>query len=128
MFLRRAIGFWAILGVLLHAAILVRHNAAMVHASQLELAQDFPLGVICRGGSTEAPSAAELPTEPTSPDLGSQCPICTGMMGIAATLPVFDLPKPAFSRPPPTADFAELPRPSLPIQFWPPSRGPPPHA
>ena len=125
---RRAIGFWAILGVLLHAAILVRHNAVMVRASQIGLAQDFPLGVICRGGGTELPSSAELPSQPRAPDFGSECPICTGMMAVAATLPSFDLPKPTFSRPPTIRVVVELPRSSLAIQFWPPSRGPPSHA
>jgi hypothetical protein len=72
----------AVLGVLLHTGLLVRHA---VHATQLA-ASDIAI-VICKGDAT-GPIDARLP-QPDDP-LGPQhtpCPACTGAAESAAILP-----------------------------------------
>jgi hypothetical protein len=72
----------AVLGVLMHAGLTVRHA---VHATQVASA-DLVL-TLCRGdGSTPTETRWPMPGDPA----GSQktpCPVCTGAMAGAAVLP-----------------------------------------
>ena len=77
---RRYINLAALIGVLLHAGMVVRHHQVMLgaHLERQELISS--LGVICHGsGQASVPSDAELPwVPPPSDNQNSQCPLCAG--------------------------------------------------
>ena len=76
---RRWVSILAVLGVLLHAGAIVRHNAAMASASLQYQALVAGLGQICHGTGTGALDAAELPYVPRPSDAQNGCPICSGL-------------------------------------------------
>lgn len=94
---RRWISCVVMLGVLLHAYALVRHNTVMLtaHLSHSALLSD--LGILCqpsmamREQSTGMTGAAssELSHVPRPADAQHDCPICSGLAALAA-LPVPD--------------------------------------
>lgn len=128
---RRWIGLLAIVGVLLHAAALARHNAIMLataagngmsQAAAADLTLD--LAVLCHAPGIGDP-AASLPAKDGS--TGSQtCPICAGTVS-AFALAALELPSIAGPQLP--ADLAALPpqdqRRTVQRRIRPPSRGPP---
>jgi hypothetical protein len=74
----------AVLGVLLHAGLLVRHGGMMVQAQLTHQELASALGVICHGdGTTSQTPSSDLPAPSNS---SSDCPLCMGMM-TTATLP-----------------------------------------
>jgi hypothetical protein len=74
------IGVVAIIGVLLHAAALVRHHASMVAMPAAERALLADLGgAICNAaGGASVKDGAEVPDAPSHPG-GADCPICMGL-------------------------------------------------
>lgn len=94
MRLRRWLSVVAMLGVLLHAAALVRHHGAMLGAHLQYQALVSDLLAFCHGG-TDASSklAADLPAVPAPSDTANGCPICFGQAPPAAVAgPVAHVP------------------------------------
>lgn len=96
---RKWISVLALLGVLLHAGAIVRHNAAMTGANLQYQALLTGLAQICHGSATaDVLAAAELPYVPKPTDAQSGCPICSGLgpaVAVLAAQPaavVLDLP------------------------------------
>ena len=118
---RRSIAIWAIFGVLLHAGLIVRHNAMVLGAHLLHQDLVTSLASICNSSGTAVTSddVAYIP----SPNGGSSdCPICTGMMGTSGLLPEAANVVIAFDRPSQLiAVTSERIAPRL-IGAWPPSR------
>jgi hypothetical protein len=123
--LRRAVSYLVVLGVLLHAAALVRHNGVMLDAHLLRGSLIADLHVLCNPSGTGSVDASGLVDVPIPTDAQNGCPVCSGL-AFALALPTpdltpyfiaFDLPRlravlVAAKRPPPRA-------------VLPPSRGPP---
>lgn len=114
------------LGVLLHAALIARHNTIMLDARLQYQDLVLSLGLICHpSGGPASVDSANLPVVPQPSDTLSECPICAGMTASAALLPAVQ------------AEISARPRTSQRIAFvggataprlpgtWPPSRGPP---
>jgi hypothetical protein len=108
MRLRQWISVVAMLGVLLHAAALVRHYGVMLAAHLQYQALVSDLSSICQGVATDVGNAsADLPHVPKPSDAQNGCPICSGQTPASAVVA------------------------AAPIRFhqsWPPARGPPPSA
>lgn len=86
---RADIALLAVLAVLLHAGLLVWHNAVSLGARLQHQALSIALLEICHGGSTSAGSSgqtSELPFVPPPPDDQGGCPICKGMVCAMAIL------------------------------------------
>ena len=126
--LRRMISFVVLLGVLLHAHAIVRHNGVMLDAHLQRATLIADLLVICHPSGAGAIDAASLPDIPRPSDAQNNCPICSGL-GTAWALPA---PNPV----PTTIAFHPLEHFPLPVfrgsellrAFIPPARGPPPTA
>lgn len=122
MHLRRLIGIVAIVGVLLHAGLFVRHNAMMLAAALDAATPGDVFGEICfasKSGSIDFPGADR------SGDLLRHCPDCLHFAGGNAVLPIISLPWVAPYSVASNLYFAiEIP-PGDPRAFWPPSRAPP---
>jgi len=89
---RKWISVLALLGVLLHAGAIARHNAAMTGATLQYHALLTDLAQLCHGSTTgDALAAAELPYVPRPSDAQNGCPICSGLSA-AVALPA---PEPA---------------------------------
>ena len=100
MQLRRWISFVALLGVLLHAGLLVRHNAVMLNAKLLHSEIAATLGVICHtDGTTARLPVSQIPDVPAQSEGLGDCPICAGLASVAAIVPslVADITAPDFS-------------------------------
>lgn len=79
MLWRRWIGMLAVLGVLLHAGALVRHNGVMLGAALKADSLLADLAVICHGtGAQDLSKTAGLPEAPPS-EPQSSCPLCSGL-------------------------------------------------
>lgn len=123
--LRRMISFVVVLGVLLHALAIVRHNGVMIdaHVQRASLIKDLLL--ICHPSGIGTVDAASLPDVPRPTDAQNDCPICSGL-GLAVALPAPDLVPyyvaflPSELIPLPAIDGTELQR-----AFIPQARGPP---
>jgi hypothetical protein len=78
---RSWVSILAVLGVLLHAGAIVRHNAAMAAASLQYQALVAGLSQICHGAGTGSGTldASELPYVPRPNDAQNGCPICSGL-------------------------------------------------
>lgn len=84
---RKWISILALLGVLLHAGAIVRHNAVMAGATWQYHALLTDLLQICHGDANGGPLAAsELPFVPKPSDAQNGCPLCSGL-GTAVALP-----------------------------------------
>ena len=123
---RRWIAMMAMVGVLLHAAALVRHHGVMlaVHLEYQSLVSG--LSAFCHGGLEEAgKTALDLPAVPQPSDAQNGCPICAGHAPALAVIGLDLVEGPA----PAAASIAwGEPRTTGPHQFasaWPPARGPP---
>ena len=121
MRVNRWAGLVALLGVLLHAGLLVRHNSSVL-AAALQL--DPAFGVIC-GGASPPDTQGDTPDAPAPSKSGSKCPICMGAAPGAALLdaaaPVCHTPALSASR---LAIAADTVTPRTPAAH-PPSRAPP---
>ena len=132
MIRRRWISCVVMLGVLLHAYALVRHNTVMLtaHLSHGALLSD--LGVLCQPSTMADQSAgmmgtdaSELPYIPRPADAQHDCPICSGLAAIAA-LPAPDAaPHYLVFDPPALRPTTEAAPAVLPRTLSPPVRGPP---
>ena len=77
----------AIVGIALHAGLLVRHNSSVLAGHLQSASLIAALSEICRSGGaagTERPDAPEPPFPGTE---SSSCPICKGCVSAAAVLP-----------------------------------------
>jgi hypothetical protein len=115
----------ALIGVLLHAGAVARHNGIMLGYALQSDALAADLGVICHGGANTP--ASELPAAPAPSQ--TSCPICIRLAPLAA------LPAAAESlASPATGEIAlQTPAPSpgllqAPFAACPPARGPPTRA
>jgi len=123
--LRRAVSYLVVLGVLLHAAALVRHNAVMLNAHLLRGSLITDLHVLCNPSGTSSVDPASLADVPVPTDAQNGCPVCSGLAFAVALLapdltPHFIAFDPPHLRPMIVAAQRPLPRAILP-----PSRGPP---
>ncbi len=76
--------FVALLGVLLHAGLIVRHNNSML-AAALHQEQAIPFGVMCNV-PVEQQADAQTPNQPNPSQSVSKCPVCLGAApGVALT-------------------------------------------
>ena len=84
--LRKA-GVLAILAMLLHAGLLVRHHVGMVGSYLAHADIVSSLGVICHGSErTTADGSSELPSVP-APAHDTGCPLCASGCAVVAILP-----------------------------------------
>lgn len=84
---RKWISVLALLGVLLHAGAIVRHNAAMTGVTLQYQALLTDLIQICHGGAGgDTLATAELPFVPKPTDAQNGCPICSGLGPVVALL------------------------------------------
>lgn len=81
---RRWISILAVLGVLLHAGAIVRHNAAMAAASLQYQALVAGLSQICHSTGSGTLDASEVPYVPRPSDAQNGCPICSGLGQVVA--------------------------------------------
>ena len=115
----------AVLGVLMHAGLLVRHHVQMVALASFD---GGALGVLCHSdGGLKRIHLQTIPGAPASPD-EPQCPLCVGALASAAVLPVV-----AIVREWPEQLVLDLASPDAEPCFAqtglpPPNRGPPPVA
>ena len=123
--LRRLISLVVLLGVLVHAHALVRHNSVMLNAHLQRATLIADLLVICHPSGTGTIDTASLPDVPRPTDVENNCPLCSGL-GPAIALPPPDLAPyyvafhPARPVPPTAVRVPEYLR-----TFFPPARGPP---
>lgn len=77
---RKWISVLALLGVLLHAGAIARHNAAMTGATLQYQALLTDLAQLCHGSTAgDVLARAELPYVPKPTDAQNGCPICSGL-------------------------------------------------
>ncbi len=128
--LRRLMSFVLVLGVLTHAAALVRHNAVMLEAYSQRAQLIADLMVICHpsGAGTAAGAtldAVVIPDVPLPTDAQNNCPICSGLafdvaLAVPALTPHYLRFDPPEQRPTHVAASSED------VRFLlPPARGPP---
>ena len=123
--LRRLISFAVLLGVLMHAHAIVRHNGVMLDAHLQRATLIADLVLICHPNGTGTVDPASLPDVPLPTDAQNDCPICSGLAHALALPPPVFVPtyvvfQPAKPRPLPAIRGIELAR-----AFIPPARGPP---
>jgi predicted CxxxxCH...CXXCH cytochrome family protein len=78
---RFVVNLLAVLSVLVHAGMIMRHHQVMLGAHLERQSLLSALGVICHsGGQTTAPLDAEVPwLPPLSDQQNGQCPLCAGL-------------------------------------------------
>jgi hypothetical protein len=121
---RRLLSLLAIIGVLLHAGLFVRHNAMMVGAVLDRAALADIFSEICSGkpGSSASPDAT-FPGDHGSPE--SHCPDCLAFAGAVALLPTAFLNYVAdYSIASDTPISSQVVS-SNGLVLWPPGQGPP---
>lgn len=122
----RWISILALIGVLLHAGAIVRHNAAMTGANLQYQALLTGLAQLCNSATSgKVLAAAELPFVPKPTDAHNGCPICSGPSpAVALPAPEFQAglfaPAEAPSFRPDTVHLADSS-----YAVCPPARGPP---
>jgi hypothetical protein len=84
---RRLVILLALVGVLVHAHLVVRHNTTMVAAQGQMAGLLADLGVICHGGGTSRLAATEQPGLPQPASTEGDCPLCSGLAIAAVVLP-----------------------------------------
>ena len=84
---RRWISILAVLGVLVHAGALVRHNGVMAGATFQYQALLTGLAQLCHSGTTGATLAGDdLPYVPKPTDAQNGCPVCSGLSPAVALI------------------------------------------
>lgn len=125
---RRVVSGLLMLGVLVHAAALVRHNSVMLDAHMMRASLIVDLMAICHPSGNGTIDKASLPDVPMPTDAQNNCPVCSGLTFTTA-LPVPDLiPHYVVFDPPRLRPVIVAAYPPLPQAILPPSRGPPSHA
>ena len=79
----RIISLLAVIGVLLHAGLLVRHNGVMLDAAMDRIALAFAGGIICHGGEDAQPGSGLPSPSGKLPN----CPVCVSVAASVAILP-----------------------------------------
>ena len=123
---RKWISVLALLGVLLHAGAIARHNAVMTGANLQFQALLTGLAQLCHSSTTgKLLAAAELPYIPKPTDAQNGCPLCSGLSPAIALLS--PQPEFVFARAPVAVVFHPDTRctPDLGHAVCPPARGPP---
>ncbi len=120
------INWIALVGVLMHAALVVRHHQVMLSAELERQGLLGSLAAICHSdGQTRALPDAELPSIPAPYDQTSHCPLCIGLASAVVLAKQTELDAPVRL----ASALVELPRydqPALRVAgFRPPTRGPP---
>ena len=93
MSFRRGMTLLAVWGVLLHAALVVRHNAMVLNTHLLAQELTKSLVVICHSASGTIRVVSADGSAPIDiPGQQSDCPLCAGMTPAVALVPVVDLP------------------------------------
>jgi hypothetical protein len=121
---RRLLSLLAIIGVLLHAGLFVRHNAMMVGAALERALLTEIFSEIC-AGKPDSPASpdATYPRDHGNPE--SHCPDCLACAGAVALLPTifvdFDATYSIASDPPISSQVVSSNR----LVLWPPGQGPP---
>lgn len=93
----RIVSLVAVLGVLLHAGLLVRHNGVMLDAAFDRVALAFAGEIICHDDSGNTRLG---PSAPHHSGKLPHCPVCVGAVAAAAILPpeiILPAPVPAAS-------------------------------
>lgn len=124
--LRRLISFVVLLGVLLHAQAVVRHNGIMLDAHLQRAVLITDLLAICHPSGTGTVDMANLPDVPRPTDAQNDCPLCSAL-GSAVALPPPAL-EPyfiAFHSPPQPSPARAIHGVELLRAFIPEARGPP---
>ena len=118
----RMISLLAVIGVLLHAGLLVRHNGVMLDGAMDRIALDFAGGVICHGGGEDTQPNSGMPAPSSKLP---NCPVCVGTAAAAAILPpLIALPGNSLTFPIRIAR-ADQQTGKRAVDFRPPSRAPP---
>lgn len=123
--LRRLMSFVVLLGVLLHAQALVRHNSVMLDAHLKRASLIADLLVICHPSGTGTIDAASLPDVPRPTDAENDCPLCSGLGPAVALLPPDLTPTYIAFLPAHPIPLPVVGRPELLRAFIPPATGPP---
>lgn len=123
--LRRLISFAVLLGVLMHAHAIVRHNGVMLDAHLQRASLIADLVLICHPNGTGTLDQANLPNVPRPTDAQNDCPICSGLtdalaLPLPTLVPTYVVFQPTQRLPLPAIRGVELVR-----AFIPPARGPP---
>lgn len=80
----------AIVGIVLHAGLLVRHNSSVLAANLQASSLFVALAEICHGGGVQLSEAPDIPQLPPPGGDSGSCPICKGCVAAAAVLPTVD--------------------------------------
>ena len=88
--------YLALLGVLLHASLVVQHGSASLARSLDHEMHVAALGVICHGGAAVPVPASDIPSLPQPKTDWSFCPLCAGLAPAFAILgeTTFDVRRP----------------------------------
>ncbi len=123
--LRRLMSLVVLLGVLMHAHAVVRHNGVMLDAHLQRASLIADLLVICHPSGTSTVDTASLPDVPRPTDAQNNCPLCSGL-GPAIALPSPDLvPRYVALLPAQPVPLRAVHGTELLRTFIPPARGPP---
>ena len=92
-------GIFAVISILLNAALVVRQNSTMLGARFEHASLLAALGVICRAdGSSALPAGERSDLPPIAPNSGD-CPVCMGMCPAVTVLPDLVQPQLAIDAP-----------------------------
>ena len=124
---RRLINLVALIGVLMHAGMIVRHQQMMLGAHLERQGLISALGVICHGnGQATAPSDSEVPWVPLPSDQqNNQCPLCAGLASAVAMAAIAECGVPVQFRTAAPQIVRYEARPVEIASVRPPTRGPP---
>ena len=90
---RQIVGLLALVGVLLHAGLVVSHATVMLHAMLGDGDGMGAIGVICHGGKGAVASPTTPADETPRQDQRSECPICMGYGPAVTLLSEISVPK-----------------------------------
>jgi hypothetical protein len=124
--IRKLLSLLAMVGVLFHAGLVVRHSSLMAGVTIERAVLAGAFGVICHGNPSAGESFdAQSPATQDPVQKQARCPICLGFASAAAVLP--ELPACHIERYATTAIAQAAVEAVAPAShaLWPPGRGPP---
>jgi hypothetical protein len=125
--LRRWVGIVALLGVLLHASAVVRHNSATLGSHLQHQSLLVGLLQLCSGaGGLVETQSADVPFIPSPTDAQTGCPICAGFASAFALIGPGPIVLAQMSPAGPAVQACATKAPRSSSQHHPPARGPPP--
>jgi hypothetical protein len=83
---------FAIIGVLLHAAVLVGHFSTVLGAAVQRVEMGLLVSAICYGTGQSASTDGDVSSSPATGTEQGDCPICQGCMSAVAVPPAVMLP------------------------------------